>query len=474
MSVESSDKAVILSAIEKHNAQFIDLRFTDTRGQEHHLSAPISAVDDDFVAFGKMFDGSSIVGWQGIAQSDLGLVPDCSTIRLDPFYQDPTLIMTCHVIDPSTGAAYKRDPRAIATRAEEYLKSTGIADAACMGPEPEFFFFDDVRWDTNMNGSFFEVDSEEAYWNCGKKLNGGNIGHRPGVKGGYFPLPPVDSSQDLRSAICTTLESLGLIVEAHHHEVATSNQCEIATRFNTLRNKADEVQLLKYVIRNVAHNFGKTATFMPKPLMGDNGNGMHCHQSLMKDGRNLFIGEEYAGLSELALHYIGGIIKHARALNAFTNPATNSYKRLIPGFEAPVLLAYSSRNRSAAIRIPHVSNPNGRRIEVRFPDPIANPYLAFSAMMMAGIDGIINKIHPGSPMDKDLYELPPEELRDVPSVCSSLGQALHHLDIDRAFLTQGNVFSNEFIDSYIGIKKSEDSAVSQTICAREFEYYYSL
>lgn len=475
MSKEAVCKETILAAIKEHEAKFIDLRFTDTRGQSHHITIPAKlGLDDDFIANGKMFDGSSIVGWQSIAESDLALVADPETIQFDPFYQDPTLSMTCHVIDPKTGQAYDRDPRAIAFRAETYLKSTGIADAACFGPEPEFFFFDDVRWSTGMSGSFYKVDSEEAHWNSGKKINGGNIGHRPGVKGGYFPLPPVDSSQDIRSAICLTLESLGIIIEAHHHEVATGNQCEIATRFNTLTKKADEVQMLKYVIRNVAHNYGKTATFMPKPLVGDNGNGMHCHQSLMKEGNNLFTGEEYGGLSETALFYIGGIIKHARALNAFTNPATNSYKRLVPGFEAPVLLAYSSRNRSAAIRIPHIVDPRGRRIEVRFPDPIANPYLAFSAMMMAGLDGIINRIHPGMPMDKDLYDLPPEEASDIPSVCTSLEQALHHLSIDKAFLLEGGVFSTNFIDSYIKIKMAEDLRLKRSVCAEEFELYYSL
>jgi glutamine synthetase len=475
MSREAVRKEAIMAAIQEYEAKFIDLRFTDTRGQSHHMTIPAAAaVDDDFINHGKMFDGSSIVGWQNIAESDLALVADEETLLLDPFFQDTTLSVNCHVIDPQTGEAYDRDPRAIALRAEAYLKSTGIADEACFGPEPEFFFFDDVRWSTKMNGSFYRVDSEEAHWNSGKKMSGGNIGHRPSVKGGYFPLPPVDSSQDIRSAICLTLESLGITIEAHHHEVATGNQCEIATKYNTLTKKADEVQTLKYVIRNVAHNYGKTATFMPKPLVGDNGNGMHCHQSLMKDGNNLFIGNEYAGLSETALFYIGGIIKHARALNAFTNPATNSYKRLIPGFEAPVLLAYSSRNRSAAIRIPHISNPKGRRIEVRFPDPIANPYLAFSAMMMAGLDGIINRIHPGAAMDKDLYDLSPEELLDVPSVCTSLEQALHHLSIDKDFLLQGKVFSPSFIDSYIKIKMAEDLRLKRSVCAEELEMYYSL
>ena len=347
---------------------------------------------------------------------------------------------------------YDRDPRSLAMRAEAYLQSTGIAEVAYFGPEPEFFIFDDVRWNTSMSGSFYKIDSEEANWNSGKKIAGGNIGHRPAVKGGYFPVPPVDSSQDIRSAICQTLESLGIPVEAHHHEVATANQCEVATRFNSLTKKADELQLLKYIVHNVAHNYGKTATFMPKPLVGDNGSGMHCHQSLSKDGVNIFAGDQYAGLSETALYYIGGIIKHARALNVFTNPTTNSYKRLVPGFEAPVLLAYSARNRSAAIRIPFVNNPKGRRIEVRFPDPTANPYLAFAAMMMAGLDGIQNKIHPGEPIDKDLYDLPPEELIDVPSVADSLEQAVISLHNDHEFLLQGDVFNLEFIKRYIKLR----------------------
>ncbi|OCH98670.1 type I glutamate--ammonia ligase [Legionella jamestowniensis] len=464
----------LLAAIKEHDAKFIDLRFTDTRGKEQHITVPESAVDDDFIENGKMIDGSSIKGWQKIHQSDLALIPDLETILPDPFYQDSTLIIRCNVVDPQTMLGYDRDPRSIAKRAEAYLQSTGIADKAYFGPEPEFFLFDSVRWGNNIRGSFYEIDSDEGQWNSEKVFEGGNIGHRPSVKGGYFPVPPVDSSQDIRSAICLTLESLGMVVEAHHHEVATANQCEVATRFNTLMKKADELQLLKYVIHNVAHNYGKTATFMPKPLVGDNGNGMHCHQSLIKDGVNLFAGDQYAGLSETALYYIGGIIKHARALNALTNPATNSYKRLVPGFEAPVLLAYSARNRSAAIRIPHVSNPNARRIEVRFPDPMANPYLAFAAMMMAGLDGIQKKIHPGQPMDKDLYDLPPEELIDIPTVCSSLEQAVYHLQEDQDFLLQGDVFSKDFIKSYVELREAEVSMLRSMVHPLEFEWYYSL
>ncbi|GGI76662.1 glutamate--ammonia ligase [Legionella impletisoli] len=466
-------KEVLLQAINEHEIKFIDLRFTDTRGKEQHITIPVSAVNDDFIEHGKMIDGSSFKGWQKIHQSDLALVPDLDSVQLDPFYQENTLFIRCNVVDPQTMLGYDRDPRSLALRAEAYLQSTGIADQAYFGPEPEFFLFDDVRWETNISGSFYKIDSEEAQWNSGKVVEGGNIGHRPHIKGGYFPVPPVDSSQDIRSAISRILEDLGIEVEAHHHEVATANQCEVATRFNSLTKKADELQILKYVVHNVAHNYGKTATFMPKPLVGDNGSGMHCHQSLSKDGVNLFSGDQYAGLSETALYYIGGIIKHARALNAFTNPATNSYKRLVPGFEAPVLLAYSARNRSASIRIPHVSSPNARRIEVRFPDPTANPYLAFSAMMMAGLDGIQNKIHPGQPMDKDLYDLPPEELIDVPTVASSLEEAVNHLRQDHEFLLQGDVFSKEFIKSYIELREQDIAQVRSLVHPFEFELYYS-
>lgn len=466
-------KNALIEAIKEHDAKFIDLRFTDTRGKEQHITLPISAVDDDFIENGKMIDGSSFKGWQKIHQSDLALLPDFSKIHPDPFYQDSTLFVHCNVVDPQTMLGYDRDPRSLAQRAEAYLQSTGIADQVFFGPEPEFFIFDDVRWETNMSGSFYKINSEEAHWNSGQVMNGGNIGHRPPVQGGYFPLPPVDSSQDIRSAICLTLESLGIVVEAHHHEVATANQCEVATRFNSLTQKADELQIIKYVIRNVAHNYGKTATFMPKPLVGDNGSGMHCHQSLAKNGVNIFAGEQYAGLSETALYYIGGIIKHARALNAFTNPGINSYKRLVPGFEAPVLLAYSARNRSAAIRIPHVNNPKGRRIEVRFPDATANPYLAFSAMMMAGLDGIQKKIHPGQPIDKDLYDLPPEELVDVATVADSLDQAIESLEQDHDFLLQGDVFSKSFVNSCITLRKADIARVRGLVHPAEFEMYYS-
>ncbi|CAN5310001.1 glutamate--ammonia ligase [soil metagenome] len=463
----------ILGIIEEKGVRFVDLRFTDTRGKEQHVSIPASAIDTEMLTHGKMFDGSSIAGWKGIEDSDMILMPDLDTSVLDPFCEEVTLNLRCDIVEPATMAGYERDPRSIAKKAEAYLKETGIADVCYFGPEPEFFIFDDVRWQVDMHGASYFIDSEEAAWNSGKRYDEGNKGHRPSVKGGYFPVPPVDSSQDIRSAMCLALEEMGLVVEAHHHEVATGNQNEIATRFNSLLIKADELQILKYVIHNVAHSFGKTATFMPKPVVGDNGSGMHCHQSLAKDGKNLFAGDAYAGLSELALHYIGGIIKHARALNAFTNPATNSYKRLVPGFEAPVMLAYSSRNRSAAIRIPHVSKPIQRRIEVRFPDPVANPYLAFSAMMLAGIDGIKNKIHPGEAMDMDLYELHADQAREIPTVCASLEEAIINLRQDMGFLLVGNVFTEAMIESYIAIKQKEITRINMTTHPVEFDLYYS-
>ena len=468
------NKAALLAAIKEHDAKFIDLRFTDTRGKEQHITLPVSSVNDELIEKGKMFDGSSFKGWQKIHQSDLALIPDLNTLLLDPFYQDATLIVRCNVSDPATQAGYDRCPHTIAHRAEAYLRQTGIADDILFGPEPEFFIFDDARWENTMNGCFYKVDSDEAQWNSGKMVDGGNIGHRPAVKGGYFPVPPVDSSQDIRSAISLTLESLGMVVEAHHHEVATANQCEVATRFDSLVRKADQVQLLKYVVHNVAHNYGKTATFMPKPLVGDNGSGLHCHVSLKKGGKNLFSGKAYAGLSEMALYFIGGVIKHAKALNALTNPSTNSYRRLVPGFEAPVLLAYSARNRSAAIRIPYVANTKAARIEVRFPDSMANPYLAFAAIMMAGVDGIQHKINPGEAIDKDLYELAPEELKTIPTVASSLEEAVQSLRNDQQFLLEGGVFSNDFIVNYIASRELEITQIRSLVHPFEFELYYSL
>ncbi|PVV18380.1 MAG: type I glutamate--ammonia ligase [gamma proteobacterium symbiont of Ctena orbiculata] len=463
-----------LKMIKDNDVTFVDLRFTDTRGKEQHVTLPTSQIDEDFFTDGKMFDGSSISGWKGINESDMILMPEDDTSVIDPFADENTLIIRCDILEPTTMQGYERDPRSLAKRAEAYLASTGIADAAFFGPEPEFFVLDDVRWSIDMSGSMVKIDSEEAEWNSERVYEDGNIGHRPGIKGGYFPVPPVDSLHDLRGAMCLAMEEMGVETEVHHHEVATAGQCEIGTKFNTLVTRADWVQIQKYCTWNVAHAYGKTATFMPKPLVGDNGSGMHVHQSLAKGGENIFAGDQYGGLSETALYYIGGIIKHARALNAFTNASTNSYKRLVPGFEAPVMLAYSARNRSASIRIPWVSSPKGRRVEVRFPDPTANPYLAFAAMLMAGLDGIQNKIHPGDAMDKDLYDLPAEEAASIPTVCHSFDQALEALDADRGFLTAGGVFTDDLIDGYIDLKMEEVTTMRMTTHPVEFDMYCSL
>ncbi|WP_308364970.1 MULTISPECIES: glutamate--ammonia ligase [unclassified Microbulbifer] len=466
--------AKTLGLIQESEAKWVDLRFTDSKGKEQHVSIPTSEIDGEFFEEGKMFDGSSIAGWKGINESDMILMPDDETAFLDPFTDESTVIIRCNIVEPSTGQGYERDPRSIALRAEEYLKSTGLGDTVLFGPEPEFFVFDDITWGAEMGGAFYKINSEEAAWSSGQSYPEGNIGHRPGVKGGYFPVPPVDSLHDVRAAMCSAMEQMGLRVEVHHHEVGTAGQCEIGVAANTLTKKADEVQILKYAVHNVAHAYGKTATFMPKPLVGDNGSGMHVHQSFSKDGVNQFAGDAYAGLSETALYYIGGIIKHARSLNAFTNASTNSYKRLVPGFEAPVILAYSARNRSASIRIPYVPSPKGKRIEARFPDPTANPYLAFAAMLMAGLDGIKNKIHPGDPADKDLYDLPPHEVAEFPTVASSLEMALDALDQDRAYLTEGGVFSDDAIDAYIALKREEVERLQMTTHPVEFELYYSV
>ncbi len=466
--------AEIMSFIEENAIKFIDLRFTDTRGKEQHMTLPAHRVEEELFETGVMFDGSSMPGWKGVECSDMILLPNADTARLDLFFAEPTLNITCDVVEPNTMQGYERDPRSLARRAQMYLKGTGIANIAYFGPENEFFIFDSVRYSTEMGRISYEIDSEEAAWNTNKSYDGGNLAHRGGIKGGYVPVPPVDKLHDIRASMCLALEEMGQKVEVHHHEVGNAGQCEIGVAFNTLLKKADEVQVLKYVIQNVAHSYGKTATFMPKPLHGDNGSGMHVHMSLMKEGKNLFSGEQYGGLSEMALYYIGGIIKHARALNAFTNPSTNSYKRLVPHYEAPVMLAYSAKNRSASIRIPFVNNPKARRVEVRFPDSTANPYLAFSALLMAGLDGIQNKIHPGEPMDKDLYDLPPEEEKNIPQVAFSLEQALNALDQDREFLTRGGVFSNDLIDAYIGIKTAEAQRVRSIPHPAEFELYYSL
>jgi glutamine synthetase type I len=466
--------ADVMKMVKESEAKFVDFRFTDTRGKEQHVTVPVSHFDEDKFISGHAFDGSSIAGWKGIEASDMLLMPDPNTANIDPFFEEPTVIMSCDVLEPGDGKPYERDPRSLAKRAEAYLKSSGIGDTAYFGPEPEFFIFDEVRWNVDMQGCFVRVGSEEAAWSSGAKLEGGNMGHRPAVKGGYFPVPPVDSFQDMRSEMCLILESVGIPVEVHHHEVAGQGQNEIGTKFSTLVQRADWLQLQKYVIHNVAHAYGKTATFMPKPIVGDNGSGMHVHQSVWKNGVNLFAGDGYAGLSDFALHYIGGIIKHARALNAITNPGTNSYKRLVPGFEAPVKLAYSARNRSASIRIPYVASPKGRRIEARFPDPLMNPYLGFAALLMAGLDGVENKIHPGEAATKDLYHLPPEEDAKIPTVCHSLDQALDYLDKGRAFLTKGGVFTDSYIDAYIDLKMQEVTRFRMTTHPLEFDMYYSL
>jgi len=463
----------IIKRIRDEEIEFVDFRFANTLGKEQHVSVPASAVDEELLSEGKMFDGSSIVGWKGINDSDMVLMPDGEATFIDPFAEHKTLNISCDILEPATMQPYTRCPRSLAKRAEAYLKASGVGDAAYFGPEPEFFVFDSVRFGNDISGAFFEIDAEEAAWNTAKEYEEGNHGHRPRVKGGYFPVPPVDGLADLRSVMCTTLESIGIPVEVHHHEVGTAGQCEIGTRFNTLTRKADELLMLKYVVQNVAHVHGRTATFMPKPLVGDNGSGMHVHQSLSKGGTNIFAGDGYGGLSETALHYIGGIFKHARAINAFANSTTNSYKRLVPGFEAPVLLAYSARNRSASCRVPWVFSPKARRIEVRFGDPAGNPYLTFAAMMMAGVDGIINKIDPGAPMDKDLYDLPPEEEKDIPRVCHALDQALEALDADRDFLKAGDVFSDDLIDGYIDLKMQEVTRFRMSTHPVEFDMYYS-
>lgn len=463
-----------LKLITDNDVKWVDLRFSDTQGKEHHLSIPAHVVDEDFFEDGQMFDGSSIAGWKGINESDMVLLPDDETAFLDPFTEDSTLCLRCDVIEPDTMQGYNRDPRSVAKRAEDYLKSTGLGDTAYFGPEPEFFLFDDVKWGQDMSGNFYKINSEEAAWNSSTTMEGGNMGHRPRVKGGYFPVPPVDSSHDIRAVMCNTMQAIGLGVEVHHHEVATANQNEIGVVFNTLVKKADEVQMLKYVVHNVAAAYGKTATFMPKPVVGDNGSGMHVHQSFWKDGENQFAGDGYSGLSDTALYYIGGVIKHAKALNAFTNPSTNSYKRLIPGFEAPVMLAYSARNRSASIRIPYVSSPKGKRVEVRFPDPMANPYLSFAALLMAGIDGVKNKIHPGDAADKDLYDLPAEEALAIPQVAGSLREALEALNENHDFLLAGGVFTKDLIEAYIKLKMEDVHRIEQTTHPVEFDMYYSL
>ena len=464
----------LLDLIKSSNAKWVDFRFTDTRGKEQHISFPAHSVDEEVMEDGKMLDGSSIAGWKGIEASDMILRPDPETAFVDPFFDAVTVVVTCDIIEPSTLQGYDRDPRSIARRAEEYLKSTGIGDTAYFGPEPEFFVFDDVKWSVDMSGVSHKITAEEAAWSTNETYEWGNMAHRPRVKGGYFPVPPIDSSHDMRSVMCERIEEIvgeGR-VEVHHHEVA-SCQSEIGVAFNTMVRKADEVQQLKYVVHNVAHQFGKTATFMPKPIVGDNGSGMHVHMSISKDGVNTFSGDEYAGLSETALYFIGGIIKHARALNAITNPSTNSYKRLVPHYEAPIKLAYSASNRSASIRVPHVSSPKAVRIEARFPDPTANPYLAFAALLMADLDGIQNKMHPGEAADKNLYDLPPEEEAQIPTVAESLDVALQALKDDHDFLLKGDVFTKDMLEGFIALKEEEVQRLNVTVHPVEFDMYYS-
>ena len=463
----------ILKNIKDNEVKFVDLRFTDPRGKLQHVTMETSVVDEDMFADGVMFDGSSIAGWKAINDSDMVLMPDTETAHMDPFYAQSTMAIFCDILEPMSGEAYNRDPRMTAKKAEAYIKSGGFGDTAYFGPEPEFFLFDDVKFSTDMYKTGFEVDSVELPTNTDADYETGNLGHRPRIKGGYFPVNPIDSAQDIRSEMLTVMGEMGVKIEKHHHEVAAA-QHELSMLFNTLTFKADEVQLYKYVCHNVAHAYGKTVTFMPKPVYGDNGTGMHVHQSIWGDGKPLMAGDGYAGLSDTCLYYIGGIIKHAKALNAFTNPSTNSYKRLVPGFEAPVLLAYSARNRSASCRIPHSGSPKGKRVEIRFPDPMANPYLAFAAMLMAGLDGIKNKIHPGDPMDKDLYDLPAEELAGIPTVCGSLREAIAAAREDNDFLKAGGVFDDDQIEAYLELKEEENIRYEHTPHPVEYDMYYSL
>ena len=468
------DSGDILQLIEEKEIEFVDFRFTDTLGKEHHVTLAADDVDEAILEDGKTFDGSSIKGWKDIHDSDMILQPDLTTGVVDPFAQASQLNIRCDIIDSGSMTGYNRDPRSVAKRAEAYLKSTGIADSCFVGPEPEFFVFDDVRWGSAPNGCFSEINSNEGAWASSHKIEGGNLGHRPSQKGGYFPVPPVDSLHDFRSEVCQVLKEVGIKVEVHHHEVATGGQCEIGCAGNTLVSKADEVQLFKYIVHNMAHLYGKTSTFMPKPLVGDNGSGMHCNVSLSKNGQNIFDGNNYASLSEEAIFFIGGLLKHSRVINAFANPGTNSYKRLVPGYEAPVLLAYSAKNRSASIRIPLVLSAKARRVELRYPDPSANPYLAFSAILMAGLDGIENKIHPGDPSDKDLYDLPPEVEKDFPTVCASLDEALDALAKDSAFLEKGGVFDKDMIQGYLELKQADVDRIRMSTHPIEYEMYYSL
>ncbi len=462
----------ILKQISDNEVKFVDLRFTDPKGKLHHLTMDVGMVDEDMFTDGIMFDGSSIGGWKAINESDMVLMPDVQTAHMDPFFAQSTMVLLCDILDPITGETYSRDPRTTAKKAEAYLKSLALGDTVYVGPEAEFFVFDDVRFKTDPYNTGFKLDSSESPTNDDTEYENGNLAHRARVKGGYFPVPPIDNLQDMRSEMLSIMSDMGIVVEKHHHEVAPG-QHELGLKFDTLVRNADKMQIHKYVVHQVAHAYGKTATFMPKPVFGDNGSGMHVHLSIWKDGKPVFAGNEYAGLSENCLYFIGGVIKHAKAINAFSNPSTNSYKRLVPGYEAPVLLAYSARNRSASCRIPFGTSPNSKRVEVRFPDPTANPYLCFAALLMAGLDGIKNKIHPGQPMDKDLYDLPPHELKEIPTVATSLREALESLDKDREFLKAGGVFEDDQIDSFIQLKMAEVERYDMTPHPVEFEMYYS-
>jgi glutamine synthetase len=464
----------VFKLIEDNDIEFVDFRFCDFNGKWRHITFSVTELNEKVFQQGLAFDGSSIEGWCPINKSDMFYVPDAASAFIDPFMAHPTLVLLCDVTDPTNGKTYNRDPRGVAKRAEQFAKQSGFADQAFFGPELEFFLFDDVIYSATPNESFYKIDASTGAWNRGKKLEEGSHGHIAGMKGNYFSLAPVDRNHDVRSEMCSVLRKIGIDMHLHHGEVATAGQSELGMRFNTLTRKADEVLMYKYVVHNVADQYGKTATFMPKPLAGDNGSGMHVHQSLWKGGKNLFAGNRYDGLSDTALHYIGGIIKHAKAINAFTNPTTNSYKRLIPGYEAPVILAYAARNRSASIRIPASgTTAAAKRIEVRFPDPTANPYLGMAAMLMAGLDGVKNKIDPGEALEDNLYARVGDDLNSLPQVCGSLDEALRALDADRAFLTEGGVFDDDMIDAYIELKSEDVVRLNHTPAPVEFEMYFS-
>ena len=465
--------AELMQKLKDDDVKFVDFRFADTRGKMQHVTADVNSLDEGMFEEGYAFDGSSIAGWKGIEASDMLAKADCDTAHVDPFFAQKTVAVFCDIMEPMTGEAYDRDPRSTAKKAEAFVQSTGIGDTTFFGPEAEFFLFDDVKFASDPYNTGFKLDSSELPTNSDRDYEMGNLGHRVRVKGGYFPVPPIDSAQDIRSEMLSVMAEMGVETEKHHHEVGSA-QHELGVKFQTMTKMADHLQIYKYAIHNVAQAYGKTATFMPKPVYGDNGSGMHCHQSIWKGGEPTFAGNQYADLSETCLFYIGGILKHAKAINAFANASTNSYKRLVPGYEAPVLLAYSARNRSASCRIPYTTSPKAKRVEVRFPDPTANPYLAFAAMLMAGVDGIQNKIHPGDPMDKNLYDLPPAELAEIPTVAGSLREALQHLDADRAFLKAGNVFSDDLIDAYIELKMEEVERTDMTPHPVEFDMYYSV